>query len=71
MSTELTYDEIVEHIVQNKEIPNSVQVPNIILDDSQRSESTMSPRYKPWERRHNGDMTGNSAVDTTTSKPSN
>ncbi|SMN20784.1 similar to Naumovozyma castellii NCAS_0D01800 hypothetical protein (partial), partial [Maudiozyma saulgeensis] len=38
MSSELTYDEIVEHIVQNKEIPNSIQVPNIILDDSQRSE---------------------------------
>lgn len=49
MSNELTYEQIVEHIIENKEIPNAVNVPNIILDDSKRSESKMIPRNKPWE----------------------
>lgn len=46
---QLTYDQIVEHIVQSKAIPNVVRVPDIVLDDSLRSESTLRPRYKPWE----------------------
>lgn len=46
---ELTYDEIVEHIVSDKPVPNLVQVPNIILEESLRSVSEMAPRPKPWE----------------------
>ena len=49
MAEQLTYDQIVEHIVQSKAIPNVVRVPDIVLDDSLRSQSTMRPRYKPWE----------------------
>ncbi|QLQ81142.1 hypothetical protein HG537_0E04970 [Torulaspora globosa] len=47
---ELTYDEIVDHIVSDKPVPNVVEVPNIILDESLRSVSEMAPRPKPWEK---------------------
>lgn len=47
---ELTYDQIVEHIVSDKPVPNVVEVPNITLDESLRSASEMAPRPKPWEK---------------------
>ena len=79
MAEQLTYDQIVEHIVQSKAIPNVVRVPDIVLDDSLRSESTMRPRYKPWESPQplggssGSNMGGSSAEEATQSqeKPQN
>ncbi|QLL33581.1 hypothetical protein HG536_0E04920 [Torulaspora globosa] len=53
---ELTYDEIVDHIVSDKPIPNVVEVPNITLDESLRSASEMAPRPKPWEKSAGDDL---------------
>lgn len=49
MPESLSYEELVEHIVANKPIPNMVQVPDITLNQSQRTKSEMKTRLKPWE----------------------
>ncbi|SCU79213.1 LAMI_0A07800g1_1 [Lachancea mirantina] len=46
----LSYDELVEHIVSNRPVPNIVEVPNLALDASLRTESQLKPRPKPWEK---------------------
>lgn len=48
-SQDLSYEEIVHHIVSDKPVPNVVQVPDITLSDALRTESEMRPRPKPWE----------------------
>lgn len=45
----LSYDELVDHIVNNKPIPNVIHVPNIAHDESLRTKSQLQPRAKPWE----------------------
>lgn len=47
--SELSYEEIVHHIVSDKPIPNVVPVPDITLSKSSRTISEMQPRRKPWE----------------------
>ncbi|CDO93704.1 unnamed protein product [Kluyveromyces dobzhanskii CBS 2104] len=47
--TELSYDELMDIIVNNKPVPNVVDVPDIILDQSLATEHNLKPRLKPWE----------------------
>lgn len=54
MNRQLSYEELVDHIVNNKPVPNVVSVPNITLDPSMRTESLLKPRVKPWERKAQG-----------------
>ncbi|AQZ17173.1 YJR012C [Zygosaccharomyces parabailii] len=49
MSESLSYEELVDHIVSNKPIPNMIEVPDIILNESERTKSEMKARLKPWE----------------------
>ncbi|SJM85164.1 uncharacterized protein ZBIST_2080 [Zygosaccharomyces bailii] len=49
MSESLSYEELVDHIVSNKPIPNMIQVPDITLNESERTKSEMKTRLKPWE----------------------
>lgn len=50
MSEELSYDDLVEHIVLNKPIPNVVQVPDTVLDSKLGSQPRLTQRIKPWEQ---------------------
>ncbi|CUS24538.1 LAQU0S17e01200g1_1 [Lachancea quebecensis] len=52
MSGQLTYEELVDHIVNEKPIPNIVNVPNVTLDASLVTKSNMRPRPKPWEQNN-------------------
>ncbi|CAR21430.1 uncharacterized protein KLTH0B01782g [Lachancea thermotolerans CBS 6340] len=52
MSGPLTYEELVDHIVNEKPIPNILSVPNVTLDPSLVTKSNMKPRPKPWERNN-------------------
>lgn len=45
----LSYEEIVHHIVNDTPVPNVVEVPDVTLSESMRSASEMKPRPKPWE----------------------
>ncbi|GAV55867.1 hypothetical protein ZYGR_0AZ00380 [Zygosaccharomyces rouxii] len=49
MVEDLCYEELIDYIVTNKPIPNVVQVPEITYDESQRTQSELKPRPKPWE----------------------
>lgn len=49
MVENLSYEELIDHIVTNKPIPNVVQVPERTHDESQRTQSELKPRPKPWE----------------------
>lgn len=49
MAEDLSYEELVDHIVTNKPIPNVVQVPDVTYDESERTQSELKPRPKPWE----------------------
>lgn len=66
MSEELSYDQIVDHILQDKSVPNVVKVPDIVLEDSMRSESVMRPRNKPWETTNSNDKNNVSSKDNVT-----
>lgn len=46
---DLSYEELVHHIVSNKPVPNVVQIPDITLSESLRTASVLQPRSKPWE----------------------
>lgn len=47
---ELSYDELMDIIVNNKPVPNVIDVPDIVLDQSLVSEAHLQPRLKPWEK---------------------
>lgn len=47
---ELSYEEIIECIQEDKKVPNMVDVPDIVLPAESISESTLPMRLKPWER---------------------
>ncbi|QEU60716.1 hypothetical protein KDRO_D04100 [Kluyveromyces lactis] len=49
-ATELSYDELMDIIVNNKPVPNVVDVPDIILDQSLATGHHLKPRLKPWEQ---------------------
>ncbi|CCE61105.1 hypothetical protein TPHA_0A00200 [Tetrapisispora phaffii CBS 4417] len=51
MSNGLTYDELVDHIMNDKSIPNVTAVEDIVLDEKERSANELKPRSKPWETR--------------------
>lgn len=44
------YQEIVDMIVNNKEIPGVRQIPKTILDPADASASVLQQRKKPWEK---------------------
>ncbi|AAS51260.1 ACR033Cp [Eremothecium gossypii ATCC 10895] len=46
---ELSYDQLVDIIVNGKPVPNLVEVADQVHDESQCSESKLCPRKKPWE----------------------
>ncbi|AGO11293.1 AaceriACR033Cp [[Ashbya] aceris (nom. inval.)] len=46
---ELSYDQLVDIIVNGKPVPNLVEVADEVHDESQCSESKLNPRKKPWE----------------------
>ncbi|SCU91440.1 LADA_0F09978g1_1 [Lachancea dasiensis] len=45
----LSYDELVDHIVNGKAVPNILHIPNVTLDASLSKDASMKPRAKPWE----------------------
>ncbi|CAR29571.1 hypothetical protein ZYGR_0AD02540 [Zygosaccharomyces rouxii] len=49
MAEGLCYEELIDHIIANKPIPNVVQVPEVTYDESERTHSELKPRPKPWE----------------------
>ncbi|CCF58344.1 hypothetical protein KAFR_0E01900 [Kazachstania africana CBS 2517] len=49
MSEDLSYEELVDHIVNDKPVPNVVNIPNVVHSEAMRTESTLTPRLKPWE----------------------
>lgn len=51
MVESLPYEELIDHIVTNKPIPNIVQIPDITYDESQRTQSSLKVRPKPWETK--------------------
>ncbi|SCU82436.1 LAME_0C01112g1_1 [Lachancea meyersii CBS 8951] len=46
---QLSYEELVDCIVHDKQVPNILHVPNVTLDPSLSKDSSMRPRLKPWE----------------------
>ncbi|QLG71005.1 hypothetical protein HG535_0B00430 [Zygotorulaspora mrakii] len=46
---ELSYEEIIDHIVSDKPLPNVVAVPDVTLCESLRTVSEIPSRPKPWE----------------------
>lgn len=46
---ELSYEELLDHILNNKPIPNIVEVPNVTLDEGLASTPSLRPRPRPWE----------------------
>lgn len=46
---ELSYEELLDHILNNKPIPNIVEVPNVTLDEGLASTPSLKPRSRPWE----------------------
>ncbi|CAI4044938.1 hypothetical protein SUVZ_10G2020 [Saccharomyces uvarum] len=48
---ELSYEELLDHILNNKPIPNIVEVPDVTLDESLSSSPSLKPRTRPWERQ--------------------
>ncbi|EDO17921.1 hypothetical protein Kpol_1010p37 [Vanderwaltozyma polyspora DSM 70294] len=49
VGVQLSYDELVDHIVNNKPVPNVKVIPNITHDESEISKSELKPRGKPWD----------------------
>ncbi|SCU97352.1 LANO_0E15808g1_1 [Lachancea nothofagi CBS 11611] len=47
---QLSYEELVHHIVSGTPVPNILHVPNVTLDASLSKESNIRPRAKPWEK---------------------
>ncbi|AET41550.1 uncharacterized protein Ecym_8268 [Eremothecium cymbalariae DBVPG len=45
----LSYDDLVDIIMNDKPVPNAVEVEEVILDESCRTKSQLQPRPKPWE----------------------
>ncbi|KOG98607.1 uncharacterized protein DI49_3029 [Saccharomyces eubayanus] len=58
---ELSYEELLDHILNNKPIPNIVEVPNVTLDESLSSSPSLKPRTRPWERQQQQHQSGNDA----------
>lgn len=48
---ELSYEELLDHILNNKPIPNIVEVPDVTLDEGLSSSPSLKPRTRPWERQ--------------------
>ncbi|CEP62663.1 uncharacterized protein LALA0_S06e00826g [Lachancea lanzarotensis] len=46
---QLSYEELVDHIVNDKPVPNILHVPNVTLSSSLSKDSNMHQRLKPWE----------------------
>ncbi|CAI4034423.1 hypothetical protein SMKI_10G2140 [Saccharomyces mikatae IFO 1815] len=46
---ELSYEELLDHILNNKPIPNIVEVANTTLDENLATSSSLKPRVRPWE----------------------
>lgn len=46
---QLSYEDLIDIIVNNKPVPESVEIPDIILDECERTESHLCLRVKPWE----------------------
>lgn len=44
-----TYEQIVDMIVNNKQIPGIKQIPDTVLDPETASKHTLKARQKPWE----------------------
>lgn len=65
---DLSYEELVHHIVSNKPVPNVVQVPDITLNESLRTASVLKPRRKPWESEQK-DGASSSMEDQMVQKP--
>lgn len=45
----LSYEEVIECIQANKEVPNAINVPDIVLSSDMISKSSLPIRPKPWE----------------------
>ncbi|CAL9737047.1 hypothetical protein MOSE0_L02366 [Monosporozyma servazzii] len=52
---QLSYEEIIECIQEDKAVPNMVQVPDIVHSRENISESTLPMRRKPWETEREDD----------------
>lgn len=52
---QLSYEEIIECIQEDKAVPNMVQVPDIVHSSENISESTLPMRRKPWETKAEDD----------------
>ncbi|KAK5773959.1 hypothetical protein RI543_004714 [Arxiozyma heterogenica] len=50
---QLSYEEVIECIQQNKEVPNLINVPDIVLSSDMISKSSLPVRHKPWEIKKN------------------
>lgn len=60
---ELSYDELMDIIVNNKTVPNVIDVPDIVLDQSLVSEATLQPRMKPWQQKKQVPIMDNYSAD--------
>ncbi|SCU79115.1 LAFA_0B00826g1_1 [Lachancea sp. 'fantastica'] len=46
---QLSYEELVDYIVNDKPVPNIMHVPNVTLPATLSKDSSMRQRPKPWE----------------------
>ncbi|CAL9731446.1 hypothetical protein MOUN0_L09076 [Monosporozyma unispora] len=46
---QLSYEEIIECIQEDKKVPNMINVPDIVHSSDNISQSTLPMRRKPWE----------------------
>ena len=60
---QLTYEELVDHIINDKPVPNILAVPNITQDPSLITKSSLRPRAKPWEQKKEVTVTIEGASD--------
>lgn len=67
---QLSYEEVIECIQQNKEVPNMINVPDIVLSSDMISKSSLPIRHKPWEIKKDK-LTITASTDTDTYSDNN
>ena len=61
MSQPLSYEEVIDHILHNKEVPGVEDVPDVVLEEPIDQQSS-APRLKPWQvSGHNTESQGSGA----------
>ena len=61
MSQPWSYEEVIDHIHHNKEVPGVEDVPDVVLEEPIDQQSS-APRLKPWQvSGHNTESQGSGA----------